>query len=126
MNKATYLAAIATIALIPQTANAQGFLDRLESTVSKVENTVTRTENTVNRAQGTAERLNNKIPESGAEEPAETVTYEPAPAPAPTADTPTAAEEEEILRRAREIEERSILQQAEEIQRRRNNPQSTR
>ena len=115
MNKLLLTSAILGTALFSQNAQAQGFLDRLESTMSKVESTITRTENSVDRAQSTAERLNDKMPESGAEEPAETVTFENAPAPHATPSTMTQEEEDAILEQARKIEEERILREAEKI-----------
>lgn len=102
-----------TLALtLPQTANAQSFLDKIDKMVSDVESTVSKTENTINRATGTAERLNNVVPETGTGEDEKV-------APATTQpQTTLSAEEQEILDRAAKIEERRILEEAEKIKQR--------
>lgn len=110
MQYKTLALATATL-LITATSSAQADLfDRINQTMTDIENTVTRTESTIDRANGTAERLNEAAPAAG-ETAAPTA---PAAAPATTSNTIT-AEEEEVLRRAREIEERKTLERAEAI-----------
>ena len=110
MKKALLFASVIAAAIAPQTTNAQSFLDSLNNVVNKVDQAIT----TSDRAQNSAERIMNKIPEGE-----ETTEAEAAPAPAPEAVEPatgtTTAEEDEILRKAREIEERRILEEAERI-----------
>lgn len=108
MKKTFFLtAAILTITTM-QPASAQGFLDRVNNTLNKVDQAIQSGE----RAQNTAERVMDKVPESEEQTQA---------APAPKTVEPaaggnaTTAEEEEILRKAKEIEERRILEEAEKI-----------
>lgn len=115
MKKALLFSTLITAAIASQTASAQGFLDRINDVVSKVDQTLT----TGERAQQSAERVMDKMPErpeaqeeTQAEEQPETIE------PASGASYEIEAEEE-ILRKAREIEERRILERAEDIKRQR-------
>jgi len=94
--------AFATILLAstpPAAANAQGWLDRIDNVIDKVDKTIASGE----RAQNSVGRVMDKIPEGSTQE------------------TSTSSDEDEILRRAQEIEEKRILEEAERIRARRGN-----
>lgn len=103
---------------ITDTAYAQGFLDRINNVVNKVDQTIS----TGERAQRSAERVMGKVPEketteetTSTQETASTKTEQSPETVEPATGTTIEEDEEEILRKAREIEERRILEQAERI-----------
>ena len=105
MNK-MFLAVACTIAIsTPQTASAEGLFDKIDRMVSDVESSVSRTEQTINRAESTASRLNNKVPQAGAEEEPETSSS-------------LSAKEQKTLERAKQIEDDRILREADLIRQR--------
>lgn len=106
MNRSFLIVSCALALTTPQTVNAQGLFDKIDRIVSDVESSINRTERTIDRAEGTASRLNDKIPQAGAEE-------EP-----PAQNAGISAEEQRILDRARQIEEERTLREAEQIRQR--------
>ncbi|MEZ5813874.1 MAG: hypothetical protein R3E13_04025 [Alphaproteobacteria bacterium] len=105
MNRSFLIVSCALALTTPQTVNAQGLFDKIDRIVSDVESSINRTERTIDRAEGTASRLNDKIPQAGAEE-------------APAQNAGISAEEQRILDRARQIEEERTLREAEQIRQR--------
>lgn len=107
-------AIITATAVIAVSGSAQAdIFSRLNKAMTDVENTISNTESTIDRATGTAERLNNTAPEAGAEK-----IVEETPAAATTPQI--TAEEEEILRKAREIEQRNAQDHSDNIRTRLN------
>jgi len=106
-NVSLTLTLLATITFVhTNSANAQDWLNRIDSVINKVDQTISSGE----RAQNTADRVIDKIPEKQ-----QTQETQNAADQAQNSE----AEEEAILRQAREIEERKILEQAERIKRER-------
>ncbi len=116
----TLAALSAVLIAAPQVTQAQGFLDSINSIVNQVDKTIT----TGEKAQRTTDRIMDKVPQKEAGQGGAEATQDTSNASAPEVVEPSsgsisAAEEDEILRKAREIEERRILQEAERIRERR-------
>ena len=89
--------------MLPCAANAQGFLDKIDSVMNKVDRTVDSFDRTTNRINNTSDRIGQHIPDGDNNN-----QQQAAPAPQQPQIT---QEERDILRRAEAIKQRQVAPQ---------------